>query len=429
MSHIASLTGSRSEAVERVLRRLVGDSPTFSIRAYDGTTLGPPDAETHVEITSPQFFARVLRGRASELAFVDALLAGEVVIEGDVYGLFGLRDHIGRLTINRTLVEDAAEILEVRSVGDVVEFMRLARPKLSKRSRGRPHSPERDARAIAWHYDISTAFYELFLDASLTYSCAVFDSDHDSLEVAQANKHDLVCRKLGLRPGMRLLDVGCGWGAMAIHAARHYGVRVVGITLSAEQQARARARAEEAGLGDLVEFRLQDYRSITDGPFDAIASIGMFEHVGKAKADLYFQALLDLLVPEGRLLNHAINRSVPRRRTRVDPRSLIGALVFPDGELLEAGQIVTAMHGNGFEVRHVESIREHYARTLRIWVARLESNWDLACQEAPPGVAEIWRLYLAGSALAFESNEVTVTQILATKTDRGFAGMALRPDW
>ena len=262
----------------------------------------------------------------------------------------------------------------------------------------------------------------------MTYSCAVFERDDATLEEAQEAKVDLVCRKLGLREGQRLLDVGCGWGTMAIHAASRYGVRVVGVTLSREQQELAQKRVAEAGVGDRVEIRYQDYRDVHDGPYDAVSSIGMFEHVGLARTAEYFGNLWSLLRDGGRLLNHAISRR-PSPRTRFARGGFIERYVFPDGELLEVGQTVSAVQGAGFEVRHVETLREHYARTLRHWVRNLEASWADAVSLAGEARARIWRLYMAGSAANFEAGRTQVHQVLAVKAPGGDARVPLRPWW
>ena len=224
---------------------------------------------------------------------------------------------------------------------------------------------------ISHHYDVGNDFYRLVLGPSMTYSCARFVTEDATLEEAQAAKHELICRKLGLdqRPGARLLDVGCGWGSMAIHAARHHGATVIGVALSREQVDEARRRVEQAGLADQVEIRLQDYRDLRGEQFDAISSIGMFEHVGTGQMTQYFETLRRLLAPTGRLLNHAISKP---GGSILGGRTFVGRYVFPDGELLDVAEVVRAMQRTGFEVRDVESLREHYSRTLHHWVANLE---------------------------------------------------------
>ncbi|WP_261560801.1 SAM-dependent methyltransferase, partial [Frankia tisae] len=270
--------------------------------------------------------------------------------------------------------------------------------------------------AISHHYDVSNAFYRLFLGPTMTYSCGVWESPAAGLDAAQTAKHELVCRKLGLRPGERLLDVGCGWGSMLIHAARHHGARGVGVTISVEQAAEARRRIAEAGLTDAIEIRLQDYREIPDGPFDAISSVGMVEHVGRAMLPTYFAALYSLLRPGGRLLNHGISSpgdpaGAYRHQPHLGPiplpqgRDFLRRYVFPDGELHEIGLMTSLTQAAGFEVRHVENLREHYALTLRAWVRALEENWDAVVAQVGAGRARVWRLYMAGSALSFESGQ------------------------
>jgi cyclopropane-fatty-acyl-phospholipid synthase len=416
--------------IERLLRTLLGDDLAgLRIEAYDGTRIGPSDSATVVRILSPNFFHRIMTGRLSELAFVRAFVAGDYEIDGDVYGVLEVPPMLDRVRLDRGLIKDAAAILGLVGVRDLTKLRPLPTPPEEVRPRGRLHSRKRDARAISSHYDVSNDFYGLFLDDTMTYSCAVFEHDSDTLETAQRNKYDLICRKLGLQEGMRLLDIGCGWGGMVRHAAEHYGVEAVGITISRQQREYAEKRVAGAGLADRVEIRLQDYRDISDGPFDAISSIGMFEHVGERCLRLYFDQVESLLARGGRLLNQAINRPQPLKHARVEPDGLIGRYVFPDGELLETGQVVSAISRSGLEVRHVESLREHYARTLRAWVERLEENWPEAVALTSAGRARVWRLYMASCARGFELNEFTISQILATKTTDGASGMSLRPHW
>jgi cyclopropane-fatty-acyl-phospholipid synthase len=281
-----------------------------------------------------------------------------------------------------------------------------------------------------WRPLPSGCFYRLFLGPSLTYSCARFTDERMSLEAAQAAKHEAVSRKLGLgdRAGMRLLDIGCGWGSMALHAATRHGAEVVGVTISAEQAAAARERVAEAGLSDRVEIRLQDYRDLAGESFDAVSSAGMFEHVGAARTAEYFTVVRSLLRPHGRLLNHAISSAGGSVMGR---KSFIARYVFPDGELLDVGEVVLAMERAGFEVRDVESLREHYARTLRCWVANLEANWNQAVALVGPARARIWRLYMAASALGFEDGGIAIHQVLGVVPDpAGGSGMpATRREW
>ena len=259
---------------------------------------------------------------------------------------------------------------------------------------------------------------------------ARFAPGADTLAAAQESKHDLVCRKLGLpeRPGARILDVGCGWGSFALHAARHYGARVVGITLSAPQADWARQRITEAGLGDAIDIRLQDYRAITDGPFDGIASVGMFEHVGSSRSAEYFARMRRLLGPTGRLLNHAISSVGGSHLGR---GSFFGRYVFPDGELIDVGQVVVSMEQAGFEVRDVESLREHYARTLHAWVGNLTQHWDAAVAEVGVRRARVWQLYMAASANGFDDGGISVHQVLGVVPGAdGRSGMpATRGGW
>ncbi len=360
-------------------------------------------------------------------------MAGDLDIEGDLYAgldlLSGLIWERGEDT--RSLTE-ALRDPEVRSA--VRGLFAMARsplppapPEEEVRRRGHLHTKRTDRRAISHHYDVGNDFYEIVLGPSMVYSCAYWQTPDSTLEAAQHDKLDLVCRKLGLEPGVRLLDVGCGWGSLAAHAARRYGVHVVGITLSQEQAAYARKRAADEGLTDRIEIRVQDYRDVMDGPYDAISSIGMAEHVG---ADRYLEYATDLhrlLEPGGRLLNHQIARRPQRDESTYHVDEFIDAYVFPDGELQPIGVTVGQLERAGFEVRDVESIREHYALTLRHWVARLEDDWPRAVRLTSPGRARVWRLYMAASALAFEHNQIGVNQVLAVRTPgSGASGMPLR---
>jgi cyclopropane-fatty-acyl-phospholipid synthase len=292
---------------------------------------------------------------------------------------------------------------------------------------GRRHSRRRDQEAITHHYDVSNRFYEWVLGPSMAYTCAVYPTADASLEEAQWTKHDLVARKLGLREGMRLLDVGCGWGGMVMHAARHYGVHALGVTLSRKQAEWAQKKIAESGLSDLAEVRHLDYRDVAESGFDAVSSIGLTEHIGAAALPSYVRSLHDKLRPGGRLLNHCITRPDNTGPSRI--KGFFNRYVFPDGELLGPGHILSAIHDNGFEVRHEENLREHYAKTLTAWCANLDEHWDDAVEEVGEERARVWRLYMAGSRLGFELNNIQLHQVLAVRLDGTASHMPLRPDW
>jgi len=294
---------------------------------------------------------------------------------------------------------------------------------------GRLHSKTRDAEVISHHYDVSNRFYEWVLGPSMAYTCACYPGQDATLEEAQAHKFDLVARKLGLGAGMRLLDVGCGWGGMVIHAAREYGVKALGVTLSARQAAWAQEAIEKEGLSGLAEVRHLDYRDVPETGFDAVSSIGLTEHIGKANLPSYFSFLFAKLKAGGRLLNHCITRpddtGPPIRK-----RGFINRYVFPDGELEGPGYLISLMHDTGFEVRHEENLREHYAKTLAAWCANLDAHWSEAVREVGQGTARVWRLYMAGSRLGFDRNHIQLHQVLSVRLAAdGTSGMPLRPDW
>jgi cyclopropane-fatty-acyl-phospholipid synthase len=401
--------------VADAVTRLLGPDLSIQVRAFDGSRLGPDDAAAVLWVRSPMVFRRLMTA-PGELGLGRAYVAGELDVEGDLYAaLAALRDREIRLA-PRTW-------LDVVGLAGSTALRRAPRPPEEARIRGRRHSKARDAAAIAHHYDVSNEFYRMVLGPSMTYSCAVWKGS--SLEDAQAAKYELVCRKLGLGPGMRLLDVGCGWGGMVLHAATRHGASATGITLSRPQAQWAEKAVADAGVG---EVRVQDYRDVDDGPYDAISSIGMFEHVGLSQLSTYFRRMHDLMRPGGRFLNHGIARPLARR-PRFARGSFIDRYVFPDGELHQIGSVVGAIQHAGFEVRHVESLREHYALTLRAWVRNLEANWDAAVAEVGPGRARVWRLYMAASALNFEAGRTEVYQVLAVKPDDGRSGMPLRPSF
>lgn len=414
-----------------LVEQLLGAPFPVRVRAWDGSQAGPPDAPTLV-VRNRRALRRLLF-KPGELGLARAWVAGDLGIQGDLYTALDLLSGLlwDRGEDARTLTQ-ALRDPEFRAA--VRGLLRLAGPPLPPappreevRRTGHLHTRRTDRRAISHHYDVGNDFYALVLGPSMVYSCAYWESGDATLESAQRDKLELVCRKLDLRPGSRLLDVGCGWGSLAVHAAGEHGATVVGITLSQEQAAFARKRVADAGLTDKVEIRVQDYRDVTDGPFDAVSSIGMAEHVGSEKYLEYAHVLFALLKPGGRLLNHQIARRPQRDETAYDVDAFIDAYVFPDGELAPVGTTVTQLESAGFEVRDVESIREHYALTLRRWVARLEAGWDRAVHLTSSGRARVWRLYMAASAVAFERNRIGVNQVLAVRTpESGGSGMPLR---
>ncbi len=417
-----------------ILEQLIGAPLPVRIRTWDGSQAGPPDAPTLV--VRNRRALRHLLWKPGELGLARAWVAGDLTIEGDLYTAL---DHLAGLIWERD--EDARPLTQAlrdpsfRSA--VRRLIALAGhplppappPAEARRPRRGLHTKHTDRRAISHHYDVGNDFYEIVLGPSMVYSCAYWPAPppQGTLEQAQHDKLELVCRKLALEPGQRLLDVGCGWGSMAIHAAREHGVNVVGITLSQEQAAYARKRIADEGLTDRVEIRVQDYRDVADGPYDAIASIGMAEHVGSERYLEYATVLHRLLRPGGRLLNHQIARRPQGDESAYQVDDFIDAYVFPDGELSPLGTTVSLLERSGFEVRDVESLREHYALTLRRWVANLEADWARAVTLTSPGRARVWQLYMAASALAFERNRIGVNQVLAVRTpESGAAGLPLR---
>jgi cyclopropane-fatty-acyl-phospholipid synthase len=300
-------------------------------------------------------------------------------------------------------------------------------PRWRRMIEGLRHSPERDGKVIQHHYDVSNRFYEMVLGPSMTYTCAVFETEEATLEEAQHAKYDLVARKLDLQQGQRLLDVGCGWGGMVRHAAREYGVRALGVTLSREQAEWAQEKIKEEGLDNLAEVRHLDYRKVPETGFDAVSSIGLTEHIGVDNYPFYFGYLREKMLPGARLLNHCITRP-DNKPTQTG--AFIDRYVFPDGELTGSGKIITEAQNAGLEVHHEENLRIHYAKTLAGWGHNLEANWDECVAEVGEGTARVWGLYMAGSRMGFERNEIQLHQVLATRTDDdGVSRFPLRPNW
>ena len=397
----------RTEALRRQLRQAFPQRP-FAIAFWDGTTVEAtePEAPTFT-FRSPQAVAHVLRA-PGELGLGRAYTAGLIEVD-DLEGALQIVDTFEppRLSLRQ---QAALGVALVRACGIVVP---PRPPSIELRLRGERHTLARDRRAVRHHYDAGNDFFALFLDDSMTYSCALFSRGATTLEEAQEAKLDLVCRKLGLKAGERVLDVGCGWGSFAIHAATHYDVGVLGVTLSEPQVELARRRAAELGLQGRVEFRVADYRELSDGPFDAIASIGMVEHVGEERIDLYAQRLASLLAPGGRLLNHGISKL--KDFDTSDEGAFSERFVFPDGVPLPLSRIQLALERTELVTRHVEGLPDDYAETLRHWIERFDARYEEAIRIAGIERARVWRLYLRAARLGFTTGWASVYQVLASK--------------
>jgi len=418
---------SISEAFDRLMK----DGLPFRFTAYDGSSAGPMGAAIQMRLLNERGLSYLLTA-PGDLGFARAYVAGDLELDGAHPGnpyeaMVALQSQL------KVKMPPPAEMLQIiRSLG----FGNLKPPppppeehlpKWRRAFAGLLHSKSRDASVIHHHYDVSNRFYEYVLGPSMTYTCAVFPEGDSTLETAQFEKYDLIARKLDLKPGQRLLDLGCGWGGMVRHAARQYGVKTLGVTLSEQQAAWAQEAIRREGLEDLAEVRFLDYRDVKETDFDAISSIGLTEHIGVRNYGSYFGFVNAHLRTGGRFLNHCITR--PDNRS-IDTGAFIDRYVFPDGELTGVGRITTAIQDSGLEVRHVENLREHYALTLAGWSRNLEKNWREALNEVSLGTAKVWGIYMAGSRLAFERNEIELHHVLAVKTDGdGNADWPLRPTW
>jgi cyclopropane-fatty-acyl-phospholipid synthase len=408
--------------LEAIVAPLFGGELPFRLRAWDGSEAGP--AGTPVAILRSPAALRRLLWSPGELGLAQAYVTGELDVDGDlqtalqsVWATVRERGLTGRRPGVRQLAKAARTAVALGVIG-----RRLPAPASQAKLSGRLHTKLRDRSAISHHYDLSNDFYALVLDPRMAYSCAYWTSDAPDygLADAQRDKFDLVCRKLGLRPGQRLLDVGCGWGSLSLHAAEHYGVRVTGVTLSREQQAFASGRAGDEGLADRVDVRLQDYRDVSDGPYDAVVSLEMGEHVGQANYPVYAAQLLRQLKPEGRLLLQQMSRTA----THPGGGAFIESYIAPDMHMRPVGQTVDLLESAGFEVRDVHALREHYVRTVAAWYETFEKRWDEAVALVGEEVARVWRLYFVGGALAFGEGRMGVDQILAVKPGpAGSSGM------
>jgi cyclopropane-fatty-acyl-phospholipid synthase len=418
-------------SIADALGRLMKDGLPFRFEAFDGSVAGPEDAPLKLTLLNERGLSYLMTA-PGDLGFARAYVSGDLEIEGvhpgNPYDAMVLV--MSQLKFKVPSAPEMVQIIRSLGFGNLKPPAPPAEehlPKWRRALEGMRHNKKRDAEAIHHHYDVSNRFYELVLGPSMTYTCAVFPTLDATLEEAQFEKYDLVARKLDLKPGQRLLDIGCGWGGMVRHAAKHYGVKVLGVTLSREQATWAQEEIKRQGLDDLAEVRFLDYRDVTETDFDAISSIGLTEHIGVKQYGEYFTFLHDHLKVGGRLLNHCITR--PNNKT-IQTGAFIDRYVFPDGELTGVGRITLAAQDAGLEVRHVENLREHYALTLKGWCENLVENWDEALGEVTLGRAKVWGIYMAGSRLAFERNEIELHHVLAVKADsRGNANWPLRPTW
>ena len=388
----------------------------FSVRFWDGSVLPATGSG------GPTFFFRSPQALAHALRAPGELGMGRAYVSG----LLEVDDLDAALRIFDTFEAPPLRLQDkLRLGGAVIRACGMTmppRPPASElRLRGKRHTVARDRRAVHHHYNVGNDFFALFLDASMTYSCAYFSGGARTLEEAQEAKLELVCRKLQLRPGERMLDVGCGWGSLALHAASRHGVTVLGVTLSEPQAEYARERAREAGLADRVEIRVADYRELGGEHFEAIASVGMVEHVGEERIDLYAAKLASLLTPQGRLLNHGIAKLADFDTRDEGPFS--ERFVFPDGVPLPLSRVVLALERSGLVVRHVEGLAEDYAETLGHWIQRFEARYEDAVRLAGPERARVWRLYLRAARQGFETGWASIYQVLA----RGKSTAAAQP--
>lgn len=417
--------------IAQLVQALTDGEPPLRFEAYDGSSFGAADSQLRMTLKNERGL-RYLVTAPGDLGLARAYVSGDLDIAGaDPGDPYEALKTLGEWRFRRPSVAELPPLLKELGVKRLVpppppeqETM----PRWRRNLEGLRHSRTRDAHAISKHYDVSNAFYELVLGPSMAYTCAVFPKADASLEEAQEEKFDLVARKLGLTAGMRLLDVGCGWGGMARFAAKNYGVKVVGVTLSEQQASWAAAATEREGLGGQVTILHSDYRDSPGSGYDAVSSIGLLEHVGVRNYPAYFSYLQGKLRPGGRLLNHCITR--PDNKQASTAGHFIDRYVFPDGELTGSGRIITEAQNVGLEVRHEENLREHYALTLKHWCQNLSRNWDACVAEVGEPVARIWGLYMAGSRLAFEMNGIQLHQVLAVRVhDNGDAAFPLRPTW
>lgn len=419
-----TLFSPSTDVTSHVLEELTKAYPhhDFAVRLWDGSVWGERHLPRFTLVLRHPDSLRRLLAAASELELGEAFIFESIDLEGDLEAAFEFADCL--LNYRHSALE------KVRLAKALFKLPRGNPHRLAivPRISGILHSKRRDREAVTYHYDLPTSFYRLWLDHRLVYSCAYFKDGNESIDQAQENKLDYICRKLRLRAGERLLDIGCGWGGLIVYAAQKFGVHALGITLSQPQAEVAREQIEAAGLGGRCDVQVCDYRDL--GPslaFDKIVSVGMVEHVGESLLHLYFQQVWSLLKSGGMFLNHGIAASATFKRRG---ESFIDKYVFPDGELLPLHATLRAAEACGFEVRDVENLREHYARTLRHWVGRLESHYDEAVRLTNETVYRIWRLYMAGATYGFSSGRMNLCQVLLSKPRQGNTHLPLtRADW
>jgi cyclopropane-fatty-acyl-phospholipid synthase len=421
-----SLFGKTSSLADaEFLDALLADYPKrdFQVRLCDGTTWGAVQRPHFTLVLKHPGALRTMCSRPSELTLGEAYIYNDFDIEGDIEAAFEFADYLLEQEGSLGKSLDLAERLQ-----KLPENSGAHKNRRPANFSGSVHSRDRDRQAVTYHYDLPAEFYALWLDRRMVYSCAYFSTPEEDLDSAQERKLDYICRKLRLRRGERLLDIGCGWGGLIMHAAAHYGVEAVGITLSVPQAELARQRLHEAGLTDRCRVEVSDYRDIEHGQlYDKIVSVGMFEHVGEASLPEYFNRAYELLRSGGVFLNHGISYSATYHRR---DQSFSDRYVFPDSELVPINATIRAAELSGFEVRDVESLREHYALTLHQWVQRLEAHSEEARRITDDTTYRIWRLYMAGAVHRLRSGRLNVYQTLLAKLSNGRSGLPLtREDW
>jgi len=430
--HVSSGVGYRgSELAADLLTRLFRRLPMgLTLRLWNGATVrvgadsGSQESPFELVFRNPEVVSAAVLGR-NPLRLAEAYFRGDLDIEGDFFAALALKDHLQTLQMSiGEQIGAAATAMRLRALNADRRHPRIQRTPSHGRA-VKEHSKAENRDAIHFHYDVSNEFYALWLDRAMVYSCAYFERPDSSLDAAQEAKLEHICRKLSLQPGERFLDIGCGWGALVIHAAQRYGVRAHGVTLSPQQLKVARERIAWAGLEDRVSVELQDYRDLQgESVYDKVASVGMFEHVGLKNLPVYFSTVHRLLKPHGLFLNHGITHDSEGWHKSLSTE-FINRYVFPDGQLDNISNIQHVMETARFEIADVEALRPHYALTLRRWVERLERNYARALQYVNEATYRVWRLYMTACALEFEAGDIGIYQVLAGKRAAGNLPMSL----